>query len=120
MLIVFIEYSYVLAEYTKKKSGTSDVIFSAKFNAPELEFICDHDALIHLTLTEGFVLIDNTEASQNESVESSFKCLQALIIRLGSRIKYRQDYGLPIGLASQRTGMNPRLETTPTLTSSSS
>ena len=66
MLTVFVEYSYVLAEYAEQKPGTPDGAFSATFDTPQLEFICDHDALLCLTLTAGF---DGAEASPNESVE---------------------------------------------------
>ena len=67
----FIEHFYALAEFTMQKPGTSDVVFGATFDAAELEFICDHDALLHLTLTEGFAVIDSTRPGQDGLVESS-------------------------------------------------
>ena len=72
MLTEFVEHSYLLAEYTELKPGTTDQVFGATFDAPKLEFICDHHALLRLTLATSFVVINDAEADPTESVEGVF------------------------------------------------
>ncbi|KAI0720523.1 hypothetical protein C8T65DRAFT_633331 [Cerioporus squamosus] len=50
---------YALAEFVVQKPGTCDSAFRASFGKPELELICDHDAVLHLTLTSGQLLLDS-------------------------------------------------------------
>lgn len=43
--------------YGKHRAGgqasKADMMFYASFDRPRIEFICNHDAIIHLTLKEG-------------------------------------------------------------------
>ncbi|KAI0712230.1 hypothetical protein C8Q76DRAFT_845437 [Earliella scabrosa] len=53
------KHFYALAEYTVLKPGTSDTAFYATFDRPELEFVCDHDAILHLTLANSRLVLDS-------------------------------------------------------------
>ena len=48
-----LEHFYALAEFSVQKPGTCDTAFLATFDKPELEFICDHDAVFHITIISG-------------------------------------------------------------------
>ncbi|TCD64013.1 hypothetical protein EIP91_004681 [Steccherinum ochraceum] len=61
------KYSFALAEYWfgkyrgKGSVSKADMMFRASFSKPRIEFICNHDAIIHLSLNEGHY---NSETSR--------------------------------------------------------
>lgn len=72
MLVVYISDSWyrvgpsiALAEFTVQRStveshmpSDKDSLFHVSFKQPVLSFICDHDALLHLTVDNGWVAPD--------------------------------------------------------------
>ena len=50
---------YALAEFMVHKPGSTDAAFHATFGKPELEFLCDHDVIIHLNLKTSRLLLDS-------------------------------------------------------------
>lgn len=56
---------YYYGKHRAKGHATkADMMFHASFGKPRIEFICNHDALIHLTLKEGHY---NTEFAKADS-----------------------------------------------------
>ncbi|KAI0754908.1 hypothetical protein C8Q80DRAFT_1094717 [Daedaleopsis nitida] len=53
------KHYHALAEYTLQKPGTSDIAFQASFDKPELDFVCDHDAILHLRLSNCRLILDS-------------------------------------------------------------
>ncbi|KAI0335832.1 hypothetical protein GY45DRAFT_1239802 [Cubamyces sp. BRFM 1775] len=57
------KHFYALAEFAVLRPGVtsqapseSNTLFHARFKAPTLEFICDHDVLLHLTIEKGYFI----------------------------------------------------------------
>lgn len=77
------EQYYALAEFTVQKAGPrsnqpthGDIAFQAKFDAPTLKFICDHDALLHFVILKGArIAMDNLRARGAYVVISLFQDL---------------------------------------------
>ncbi|THH28534.1 hypothetical protein EUX98_g5660 [Antrodiella citrinella] len=65
------KYSFSLAEYyygkhrAKGQASKADMMFYASFDKPRIEFICNHDAIIHLTLKEGHYNTDFARATDS-------------------------------------------------------
>ncbi|KAI0706320.1 hypothetical protein C8Q76DRAFT_818580 [Earliella scabrosa] len=55
------KHFYALAGYTVLKPGTSDTAFYAAFNRPKLEFVCNHDAILHLALANSHLVLDSLQ-----------------------------------------------------------
>ncbi len=53
------EHFYALAEFTVHKPGSIDTAFYATFGKPALEFLCDHDVIIHFTLKTSRLILDS-------------------------------------------------------------
>ncbi|TCD65183.1 hypothetical protein EIP91_003005 [Steccherinum ochraceum] len=66
------KYSFALAEYyfgkhrAKGHASKADMMFHASFGRPRIEFICNHDAAIHLSLQEGHFNTDFANASKSK------------------------------------------------------
>ena len=64
-------YSFALAEfhYGKHRPGEQaseeDMMFHARFSAPTLRFLCNHEALFQIDLVEGHFNLDYSRASDN-------------------------------------------------------
>lgn len=61
-----VEFGTCLFEYydrgrraVAKRSAKNDVLFSARFDAPELEFICNHDAILYIRPVKGSYAINS-------------------------------------------------------------
>ncbi|PIL22499.1 hypothetical protein GSI_15188 [Ganoderma sinense ZZ0214-1] len=52
------KHFYALAEFTVHKPGHIDSAFHAMFGKPELEFVCNHDVIIHLHLKTSHLTLD--------------------------------------------------------------
>ena len=57
--LTLLEHFYALAEFSVQKPGTCDTAFLATFDKPELEFICDHDAILHINLLNPRLVLDS-------------------------------------------------------------
>ncbi|KAH9933125.1 uncharacterized protein BXZ73DRAFT_101094 [Epithele typhae] len=56
--------NYALAKYSAASlDGTFDVAFHATFGKPVLEFICSHDAVLHLTLDESRLVVAGDDST---------------------------------------------------------
>ncbi|PIL22598.1 hypothetical protein GSI_15287 [Ganoderma sinense ZZ0214-1] len=53
------KHFYALAEFTVYKPGSIDTAFHATFGKPELEFLCDHDVIIHFNIKTGNLILDS-------------------------------------------------------------
>ncbi|KAI0372239.1 hypothetical protein BV20DRAFT_1015644 [Pilatotrama ljubarskyi] len=69
------KHFYALAEFAVQRPGVSseypteaNSLFYASFNAPELKMICDHDALLHLTVDHGHVALDTNRNSRSQAI----------------------------------------------------
>ena len=73
-------YSFALAEYYYGKHrntpAATDMMFHASFGKPYIEFICNHDAILHLSLKNGHY---NTEFSRGDSRVSSAESVYFLL-----------------------------------------
>ena len=75
------EHFYALAGFAVLRPGvTSQVpsetnaLFHARFKAPTLEFICDHDVLLHLTIEEGYFIESSKGPSTKRQVTPFIVC----------------------------------------------
>lgn len=64
------KYTRALAQYhffgrkaPKTVRTTDDLLFYAQFGRPELKFICNHEAVFFLTVTEGHVNLDYNKST---------------------------------------------------------
>lgn len=63
------KYTRSLAEFhfvgpkPKKVYSTSELFFSATFSQPKLTFICNHEAILYLTIKSGHFNLDHTKAN---------------------------------------------------------
>lgn len=58
------EYSHALAEFTFTNPNTrNQTMFHATFDKPEIEFICNHDAILRLKIKKGYYRLDYSKSS---------------------------------------------------------
>ncbi|KAI8986088.1 hypothetical protein BD414DRAFT_416881 [Trametes punicea] len=69
------KHFYALAGFTIQKPGVSSQIpsesnslFHARFKAPTLKFICDHDVLLRLTLEKGHFVADGSRGTRGQPI----------------------------------------------------
>lgn len=68
-------YSFALAEwyFGKHRSGgqasAQDMMFHARFEAPRLDFLCNHEALFKINIEEGHFNQDSDGASEESTAE---------------------------------------------------
>lgn len=55
-------YSHALAEYKYFDGHKDEPKFSASFDKPWVEFICNHDVILHLKIREGYYRLDYHKA----------------------------------------------------------
>ena len=65
------EHFYALAEFTVYKPGSIDTAFHATFGKPELEFLCDHDVIIHFNIKTGNLILDSLRPGRSGCALSS-------------------------------------------------
>lgn len=64
------KYTFALAQYSAGKGQIKNKrAFSAKFAAPTLEFICNHDVILSLTITEGYLDLPQGKSSSLVSLK---------------------------------------------------
>lgn len=98
---------YALAEFTvyKPSHGSVDTAFHATFDNPRLEFICDHDVILHLKLKTGHLILDSSRPGRNGCVLHFFH-VHPLLISVGGLLKakvscYHLTLRFPIGSPSR-------------------
>lgn len=58
------EYSHALAEFTfTNPYSRNQTMFHATFGKPEIEFICNHDAILRLKIRKGYYRLDYSKSS---------------------------------------------------------
>ncbi|KAL7279892.1 hypothetical protein ACG7TL_006301 [Trametes sanguinea] len=77
------KHFYALAGFTIQKPSSSTHLFDARFKAPQLKFICDHDAVLTLTFEKGEFTAD---ASKGHSKA------QMISIQENSSVDFRVHY----------------------------
>ena len=68
-------YSFALAEWhfgrhrAEGRSSVEDMMFHARFEAPRLDFLCNHEALLKINIDEGHYNLDYTNASDGSTAD---------------------------------------------------
>ena len=69
------EYWYAPAEYFCGKHGQppqlKDMMFHGRFAKPSLDFLCKHDALLHLEIEQGHFNLDYDETRDPDEVTAN-------------------------------------------------
>ncbi|KAH9891709.1 hypothetical protein C8Q73DRAFT_782384 [Cubamyces lactineus] len=97
------KHFYALAEFAVLRPGVtsqvpsaSNALFHARFKAPTLEFICDHDVLLHLTIDEGHFVDSSKGPSTKRQVTSFIPYCRILdpptTLPAGLRITFRAGF----------------------------
>ncbi|KAJ6541182.1 hypothetical protein DFH09DRAFT_1174690 [Mycena vulgaris] len=58
------QYHYLGKKSASKITGVKDLLFSASFGKPTLEVICNHEVVLHLTVKDGHVNTEITNATK--------------------------------------------------------
>ncbi|KAJ7263473.1 hypothetical protein C8J57DRAFT_1629561 [Mycena rebaudengoi] len=58
------QYHYLGKKSTSKITGVKDLLFSASFGKPTLEVICNHEVVLHLTIKDGHLNTELTNATK--------------------------------------------------------
>ena len=73
-----LEYSHALAEFTfTNPYSRNQTMFHATFGKPEIEFICNHDAILRLKIKKGYYRLDYSKSS---AMNYSDKCVNTSAI----------------------------------------
>ncbi|KAI0667589.1 hypothetical protein C8Q78DRAFT_981541 [Trametes maxima] len=69
------KHFYALAEYVVQRSGVvsqfpseSESLFAAIFQAPTIQFICDHNVFLHLRIENGHLALDNSRNNRSHPI----------------------------------------------------
>ncbi|KAI9058443.1 hypothetical protein FKP32DRAFT_1582073 [Trametes sanguinea] len=63
------KHFYALAGFAVQKPNATSHLFEARFKAPQLKFICDHDAVLTLTFEKGQFIADAATGNKGQPIK---------------------------------------------------
>ncbi|TFK43794.1 hypothetical protein BDQ12DRAFT_662371 [Crucibulum laeve] len=85
-----VRYDLALAEFHVGHAGSenTDKMFTAVFDKPRLEFICNHDAVLYLKIRDGYLNCDFSELSSSSFVPCSTRNIKLRDIEIALRMPF--------------------------------